>query len=126
MYLYYCSMWYGNIFYVGKAGWKGFDLFIITLFSGPLYLVYHIIIFLFSRSTSNKRLIIINNWGFALSILHCIWCGSNFLIFKYVVAWIYSFYTATAILWQQVAASCRGCRAPIYIFAVCMASGYFL
>jgi hypothetical protein len=72
MYLYYCSLWWEFIFYDGKAGWKGFGLFITTLTTAPLYLIFHTIAILLARSSNNKRLLIANGIGILLLVLHCI------------------------------------------------------
>lgn len=72
MYLYYCSLWYEFIFYEGKAGWKGFGLFITTLTTAPLYLIYHAIAISLTRASTNKKVFIINGVGILLLVLHCI------------------------------------------------------
>ena len=69
MYLFYTYLWINYLWlYTGKAGWKGFELFIDTLCTAPFYIGYHIVII--SKSKSNKWLLYISITGLILCIVH--------------------------------------------------------
>ena len=70
MYTYYLSLWYDFIFYDGKAGWNGFEIFTITLLTAPFYFLFHIIAFFISRSNGFKKDKAISVAGLGLCILH--------------------------------------------------------
>ncbi|MFP5437456.1 MAG: hypothetical protein ACLGH8_06720 [Bacteroidia bacterium] len=43
MYGYYIYLWVDYLFlYDGKAGWRGFELFMFTCFTAPFYIFYHL------------------------------------------------------------------------------------
>lgn len=73
MYVYYVYLWSDFIFYDGKAGWKGFGLFMCTLFTAPLYIILHISVSFISRSEGAKKTAIVNAVGLIACILHI--CG---------------------------------------------------
>jgi len=72
MYSYYLYLWIAQYFYTGKAGWKGFEIFMMTLFTAPIYLIYHAIALYFGITTKNKNIIMVTIGGILLCTLHII------------------------------------------------------
>jgi len=72
MYSYYIYLWYGFIFYDGKAGWKGFEIFIMTCFTGPFYLIFHLMAFFISRRANAFKITRASLMCISLLIVHVI------------------------------------------------------
>lgn len=70
MYSYYLYLWEDFIFYDGKAGWKGFGLFINTLATAPFYIIFHLAVFFISKSAKSKNNSIIGLTGLLLCFIH--------------------------------------------------------
>ena len=70
MYTYYIWLWKDFIFYDGKAGWKGFGLFINTLYTSPIYIVFHIAAYFIARSAGAKKVMMVSLAGMIACIIH--------------------------------------------------------
>ncbi len=71
MYVFYMYLWINYLWlYTGKAGWNGFDMFMNTLFTAPLYIIYHLITIFIAKSNKNKPLLYISITGLLLCIIH--------------------------------------------------------
>jgi hypothetical protein len=70
MYLYYLYLWYNFLFYDGKAGWKGFEIFMMTIFTAPVYFIFHLSVFFISRQAKAKKVMVISLIGIVLCIVH--------------------------------------------------------
>lgn len=70
MYTYYIYLWYDYLFYTGKAGWKGFELFTMTIITVPGYALFHVVAFFISRHNKYEKDKIISLAGLAAAILH--------------------------------------------------------
>jgi len=71
MYLFYVYLWAEYLSYTGKPGWKGFTIFIITMYTAPLYFLYHVITIITTRLNKDKVLLVISITGIILCIIHC-------------------------------------------------------
>lgn len=71
MYGYYIYLWVDYLFlYDGKAGWRGFELFMFTCFTAPFYILYLLLTLFSGIWHKNKRIIVISCTGIALCALH--------------------------------------------------------
>lgn len=70
MYAYYLYLWYEYFFYEGNAGWKGYGLFMLTLFSAPLYIVFHLAAIVIFRSAGLKKSMRVSLAGLIACIIH--------------------------------------------------------
>lgn len=79
MYMFYAYLWVnGHFFYFGKAGWKGFDLFIFTLFTAPFYILFHIAIIVFAWKEKERNIMKTHISGLILCVIHLIAVFANF------------------------------------------------
>jgi hypothetical protein len=73
MYLFYAYLWIDQEFlYDGKAGWRGFQMFMMTSLTAPFYIIYHLCTLFVARSQKNRQIIIISLIGLALCAIHLI------------------------------------------------------
>lgn len=73
MYMFYAWIWVDGIFlYDGKAGWKGFDLFMYTLFTAPFYILCHIIVIAHAWRENDKNIVKAHIAGLVLCGIHLI------------------------------------------------------
>lgn len=79
MYMFYAWLWIdGHFFYDGKAGWKGFGLFISTLYTAPFYIFLHIIVIVFAWKENDKNIVKAHIAGIILFAIHVICVLNNF------------------------------------------------
>lgn len=73
MYMFYAYLWVDeHFYYVGKAGWKGFGMFMWTKFTVPFYVLFHLVSIYHGWLAKEKRFIKINIIGLVLCIAHLI------------------------------------------------------
>lgn len=70
MYGYYLYLWYEYFFYEGNAGWRGYGLFMQTLFSAPLYIIFHLAAIFIFRSAGLKKSMRVSLAGLIVCIVH--------------------------------------------------------
>lgn len=73
MYAFYGYLWIDEHFlYTGKAGWKGFDLFIWTMLTGLFYFAIHTLFIFFGWLKENKKMMRTHIVGLILFAVHVI------------------------------------------------------
>lgn len=73
MYLFYGYLWIDEHFlYTGKAAWKGFNIFILTILIGPFYFVTHTLFIFYGWLKENRKITLTHLIGLALLAIHAI------------------------------------------------------
>ncbi len=73
MYAFYGYLWIDEHFiYTGKAGWKGFDLFMLTMLTGLFYFAIHTLFIFFGWLKENKKMMRTHIVGLILFTVHVI------------------------------------------------------
>lgn len=73
MYLFYGYLWIDEHFlYTGKAGWKGFGMFLSTMLTGPFYFVIHTLFIFFGWLKENRKMMWTHIIGLVLLVIHAI------------------------------------------------------
>ncbi|MFD2601514.1 hypothetical protein [Flavobacterium suzhouense] len=79
MYLFYIYLWYDRYYMITnvKAAWIGYDLFIYTILTTPLYLIFHSIALFNAKGIENRKIAYLNITGIVLCIAHVILVAAN-------------------------------------------------
>ncbi|MFL9837600.1 hypothetical protein ABS768_08830 [Flavobacterium sp. ST-75] len=73
MYAFYGYLWIDEHFvYNGKAAWKGFDMFIWTMFTGLFYFATHTLFIFFGWLKENKKMMRTHVIGLTLLAIHVV------------------------------------------------------
>ena len=71
MYLFYGYLWIDEHFlYTGKAGWKGFGMFMWTMLTGLFYILIHYTFIVLGWREKNKSMINVHLAGLILFAIH--------------------------------------------------------
>jgi len=71
MYMFYAWLWIDeNFLYDGKAGWKGYSLFMCTLFTAPFYTLVHISTIFYTWREKEKKIMKVHIVGLILCIIN--------------------------------------------------------
>ena len=78
MYLFYGFLWYDRFFEAtdADANYAGNVMIIGTVFSAPFYILYHLVVILYSRKPGLKKMLHLNLAGLVICIIHlvCVFC----------------------------------------------------
>jgi hypothetical protein len=73
MYMFYAWLWVDeHFFYDGKAGWKGFGIFIETISTAPFYILLHIVVIAYAWKEKDNNIMKAHIAGLALCAIHLI------------------------------------------------------